>query len=100
MATVQSYNFNCMRRAIIIGLAAFLLIVVAAVLVSPVVDLNPAAFRSPSWAFALLMCLAFFKKLSALVRSAHLSVNARPTNFWPVPTPPKHAFELNCARLC
>jgi hypothetical protein len=99
-ATIQGYNLNCMRRAVIIGLAALLLIVVAAVLVSPIVDLDPAAFRSPSWAFALLMCLAFFKKLPALVRSEHLSVSARPTNFWPVPAPPKHAFELNCARLC
>ena len=89
-----------MRRAAIIGLGAVLLIAVAIVFVSPAVDLDPAAFRSPSGTLALLMCLAIFKGLSDLLRPAQFSIHRSHIEFCPAHVPTLHVFELNCARLC
>ena len=90
-----------MRRLLIIGLAALLLIVVAGVFISPLVDLNPAAFRSPFWAFALLICFAVFDTLLAIFRMAQIPplrvLRSRLAAAFP---PPHHVYELTCARLC
>lgn len=88
-----------MRRVVIIGLAAMLLIVVAAVFVSPAIDLDPAALRSPSWTLVLLSFLVFFRELPALLQFAKLSVQLLPNRNWPTHPALHPIFELNCARL-
>lgn len=99
-ATIGGYNFNCMKRAAVIGLAVLLLIVVAAVLVSPAVDLAPATIRSQSFAFVLLMCLVLYRWSPTPLRWASRSVSGQRANVSPFLPLAQHVFELNCARLC
>lgn len=89
-----------MRRAVIIALAAILLITVVVVFVSPAVDLDPAAFRSPCGAFALLICFAVFKGLSDLLQPSQLSIHISHIDVRLAHVSTAHVFELSCARLC
>lgn len=88
-----------MRRSVKIVIAVALLLIVAAVLISPAVDLAPSALRSALWSaalFASLAAIAFafsgFRPVMPSERELtcplHLSPNLIPL------------IDLDCARLC
>lgn len=97
---IERYNANGMRRGAIIALAAFLLIAVAAVLVSPAVVLDAAKLRSPSSTLALSLPPEFSAELPARQQGARLSAPILPNRSLPAHLVLHPSFELNCARLC
>jgi hypothetical protein len=88
------------RRVVIIGLAAFLLIVIAAVLVSPAVEPHPATSRSSPSVFALLFVLVLCRKFAGLMRAAQVVSQSHRIISELVPPNAPRLIELNCTRLC
>jgi len=57
-----------MKRGFQIAIAIVLMVVVAAVLISPAVDLEPTALRAMLWVVALFAALAIFRVVFLAVR--------------------------------
>ncbi len=88
-----------MKRAVKIAIAVALLVIVAAVLISPAVDLAPTALRSVLWSAALFAFIAAVMIVFSGFRFALLSepVLTRQLRLSPNLIP---LTDLDCARLC
>jgi hypothetical protein len=89
-----------MSRPLQIVVALLLLFVVAAVLISPTVDLAPTALRAALWAAVLFASLAVLR--IALYETSDLQfseyVQAKRRKILSLLSPP--LLDLYCARLC
>jgi hypothetical protein len=88
-----------MNRAVKIVIVAALLVIVAAVLISPAVDLQPSALRSALWSAALYAYLEVFAILFSGFRLVWVRERALPylLHFSPNLI---SLIDLDCARLC
>lgn len=89
-----------MKRAVQIAIAVALLVIVAAVLISPAVDLAPTALRAALWCAALLASLAVLAIEFSGVQRALLSERVL-TRVRLLPAPSLiPLIDFACARLC
>jgi hypothetical protein len=89
-----------MRRGLKIAIAIILLLVVAAVLISPAVDLEPTALRAALWVAALFASFGIVKIAHFRVSSVQLTtrIHTKRRRLLPPPSPP--LVDLYGARLC
>jgi hypothetical protein len=88
-----------MTRAVKIVIAIALLLIVAAVMISPAVDLAPTALRAALWSAALLASLAAVVIEFSGVRPEVLGESAW-TCYLCLPPKLIPLIDLDCARLC
>jgi hypothetical protein len=88
-----------MKRALKIAIAVALLVIVAAVLISPAVDLAPTALRAALWSAALLSSIAAITIAFSGFRStvSQARVWTRQLCVFPKLIP---LTDLDCVRLC
>lgn len=88
-----------MKRAVKIAIAVALLVIVAAVLISPAVDLAPTALRAAIWSAALFASIAAAITAFSGFRPASSAdhVLTRPFRLFPKLIP---LTDLACVRLC
>jgi membrane protein YdbS with pleckstrin-like domain len=88
-----------MKRGVQIAIAIVLLLIVAAVLISPTVDLAPTAMRAALWSLALLASIAAVTVVFSGFRPTSFGepVRTRQLRLIPKLIP---LIDLDCARLC
>lgn len=88
-----------MKRALKIAIAVALLVIVAAVLISPVVDLAPTALRAALWSAALLSSIAAITIAFSGFRSTVSQARVRTHQLCVIPKLIP-LTDLDCVRLC
>lgn len=88
-----------MKRALKIAIAVALLVIVAAVLISPAVDLAPTALRAALWSAALFSSIAAIMIAFSGIRSTVSGERVRRRQLCVVPKLIPLA-DLDCVRLC
>ncbi|SPE23480.1 exported hypothetical protein [Candidatus Sulfotelmatomonas gaucii] len=89
-----------MHRFLKIAIAVVLLIVVAAVLISPAVDLEPAALRAALWVAALFASFGIVRIELCGTRNVRFSARARMKRRAILSHTSLPLFDLYGARLC
>jgi len=89
-----------MNRALKIAIAVALVLLVAAVLISPAVDLAPTALRAALWVAALMASFALVRIAYPAVEAVHWNERGRKERrrILCLTSPP--FFDLYGARLC